>query len=221
MFEVDAFVVLDSEASVVGLEKPLTGDALHRCMDVHELGHKCPLHWRAGSSCTGQAQSHSNVGPLGVPRSASGALARPGQDSDGSHALPEAADLRRRLPTAPRRRQARLSRRQQNAKVRIREGTAGRHSHPARSTLTRTSTLRISHFPDPYPRRYAAHQQPERASPADPSRPPVDNRGEPDRRSPQAIHDSGGPTTGRRRLPATAPNAAGSNGVSGPSPDRY
>ena len=40
-------------------------------------------------------------------------------------------------------------------KVRAREGTAGRLKNPARSTCTRTSTLRISHFPDPQQRRYA------------------------------------------------------------------
>ena len=33
--------------------------------------------------------------------------------------------------------------------ARAREGTAGRLKNPARSTCTRTSTLRISHFPDP------------------------------------------------------------------------
>ena len=32
---------------------------------------------------------------------------------------------------------------------RVREGTAGRLKSPARSTCPRTSTLRISHFPDP------------------------------------------------------------------------
>ena len=37
---------------------------------------------------------------------------------------------------------------------RAREGTAGRLKNPARSTCPRTSTLRISHFPDPHPRRY-------------------------------------------------------------------
>src|SRR3954447_15420810 len=35
-----------------------------------------------------------------------------------------------------------------NPKVQVRKGTAGRHSYPARPTLTRASTLRISHFPD-------------------------------------------------------------------------
>jgi len=34
---------------------------------------------------------------------------------------------------------------------RAREGTAGRLKNPARSTCPRTSTLRISHFPDPHP----------------------------------------------------------------------
>ena len=38
---------------------------------------------------------------------------------------------------------------------RIREGTAGRLFNPARPTRTRSSTLRISHFPDPRTRRYA------------------------------------------------------------------
>ena len=38
--------------------------------------------------------------------------------------------------------------------TRVREGTAGRLSNPARPTSTRTSTLRISHFPDPHNRRY-------------------------------------------------------------------
>ena len=37
-----------------------------------------------------------------------------------------------------------------------REGTAGRLKNPARSTCPRTSTLRISHFPDPRNRRYNA-----------------------------------------------------------------
>ena len=34
-------------------------------------------------------------------------------------------------------------------KARVREGTAGRLKNPARSTCPRTSTLRISHIPDP------------------------------------------------------------------------
>jgi len=40
---------------------------------------------------------------------------------------------------------------------RAREGTAGRLENPARSTCPRTSTLRISHFPDPQNRRYSHH----------------------------------------------------------------
>ena len=56
-------------------------------------------------------------------------------------------DLRRHLPPARRRR-----RNEQLA--RAREGTAGRLKNPARSTCPRTSTLRISHFPDPRNRRY-------------------------------------------------------------------
>jgi transposase len=47
--------------------------------------------------------------------------------------------------------------------ARAREGTAGRHFNPARSTRTRPSTLRISHFPDPQPRRYNRHRSPGRA----------------------------------------------------------
>jgi len=45
---------------------------------------------------------------------------------------------------------------------RAREGTAGRLKSPARSTYPRTSTLRISHFPDPQSRRYARHRRPGR-----------------------------------------------------------
>lgn len=40
-----------------------------------------------------------------------------------------------------------------------REGTAGRLENPARSTCPRTSTLRISHFPDPQS-RCARHRRP-------------------------------------------------------------
>ena len=43
--------------------------------------------------------------------------------------------------------------------ARAREGTAGRLNNPARSTCPRTSTLRISHFPDPHQRRYARRTQ--------------------------------------------------------------
>jgi hypothetical protein len=45
--------------------------------------------------------------------------------------------------------------------ARAREGTAGRLKNPARSTYPRTSTLRISHFPDPQNRRYS-HPSPAR-----------------------------------------------------------
>jgi len=41
------------------------------------------------------------------------------------------------------------------------QGSAARHLHPARSTCPRTSTLRISHFPDPHNRRYNRREQPE------------------------------------------------------------
>ena len=47
---------------------------------------------------------------------------------------------------------------------RAREGTAGRLKNPARSTCPRTSTLRISHFPDPQNRRYNRPDQPGRAT---------------------------------------------------------
>ena len=43
---------------------------------------------------------------------------------------------------------------------RAREGTAGRLKNPARSTFPRTSTLRISHFPDPRNRRTPAKPPP-------------------------------------------------------------
>ena len=103
--------------------------------------------------------------PAWTPRSgATTGETSPGQDPAASHALPETTDLRRRLPTTPRRRQARRHHAVENPKVRTREGTAGRHSYPARPTLTRSSTLRISHFPDPQPRRYAAHHQVGRAN---------------------------------------------------------
>lgn len=41
------------------------------------------------------------------------------------------------------------------ALARVREGNAGRLLNPARSICSRTSTLRISHFPNPRRRRYA------------------------------------------------------------------
>ena len=44
------------------------------------------------------------------------------------------------------------------ASRRVREGTAGRHTNPARPAHTRTPALRISHFPDPHQRRYPRRQ---------------------------------------------------------------
>ncbi len=46
---------------------------------------------------------------------------------------------------------------------RAREGTRGRRCDPARPTKPRTSALRISHFPDPRPPRYARRSRPGRA----------------------------------------------------------
>ena len=42
---------------------------------------------------------------------------------------------------------------------RAREGTPGRLFNPARPACPRTPALRISHFPDPHPRRYPCHAQ--------------------------------------------------------------
>jgi hypothetical protein len=64
--------------------------------------------------------------------------------------------------------------------ARVREGTAWRLFNPARSTCTRTSTLRISHFPDPRTRRYARHRRPGRPNSTALSKRPVDNRREPE-----------------------------------------
>ena len=47
---------------------------------------------------------------------------------------------------------------QSRASRRVREGTAGRLTYPARPAHTRTPTLRISHFPDPHQRRYPRRQ---------------------------------------------------------------
>jgi hypothetical protein len=63
---------------------------------------------------------------------------------------------------------------------RIREGTAGRLKNPARSTFPRTSTLRISHFPDPPTRRYSGAEGRRRPRPIGHSRERVDKRGEPE-----------------------------------------
>ena len=70
-----------------------------------------------------------------------------------------------------------------NLSRRVREGTAGRLKNPARSTCPRTSTLRISHFPDPRDRRY--NRPGLRGSPPArrPCASPVDNKGEPIRRN--------------------------------------
>ena len=98
-----------------------------------------------------------------------------GQEADGSHALPQATDLRRHLPPAPRRRPT----------GRRADSGAGPGGHcgatqesSAVDSAPATSTLRISHFPDPHNRRYARTTTPGR-----PHRhtleQPVDNRGEP------------------------------------------
>ena len=60
-----------------------------------------------------------------------------------------------------------------------REGPAGRLKNPARSTSPSTSTLRISHFPDPRSRRYNRTREPGRPPPRSLSDEPVDNSGEP------------------------------------------
>jgi len=66
--------------------------------------------------------------------------------------------------------------------VRTREGTAGRLKNPARSTCPRTSTLRISHFPDPQSRRYARHRRLGRPTAGGTSKRRVDHRREPEGR---------------------------------------
>ncbi len=55
--------------------------------------------------------------------------------------------------------------------ARARESTAGRLKNPARSTCPRTSTLRISHLPDPQNRRYShpARSEPSRGLGSQPS----------------------------------------------------
>src|SRR5680860_1744863 len=67
--------------------------------------------------------------------------------------------------------------------ARAREGTAGRLKNPARSTCPRTSTLRISHFPDPHNRRYNPPRRSGRPRRGRPLSRPVDNRGEPEGRA--------------------------------------
>jgi len=61
--------------------------------------------------------------------------------------------------------------------TRVREGTAGRHINPARPAHTRTPALRISHFPDPHPRRYPRQPPQGRPPSRGPSNPPLDIRG--------------------------------------------
>jgi hypothetical protein len=63
--------------------------------------------------------------------------------------------------------------------ARAREGTVGRRKNPARSTFPCSSTLRISHFPDPRTRRYARRRWPGRPSATTRSNQRVDNRREP------------------------------------------
>jgi transposase len=63
--------------------------------------------------------------------------------------------------------------------MRVREGTAGRLKNPARPTLTRTSTLRISHFPDPRNRRYNRPPATGRPPMVESSHRPLDDKGEP------------------------------------------
>ena len=88
------------------------------------------------------------------------------EEAEGSDPLPQATDLRRHLPPARRRRPTRTLRRRPS-RERVREGTAGRLKNPARSTCPRTSTLRISHFPDPH----TTTLRPHRRNPEDPRDP--------------------------------------------------
>ena len=67
--------------------------------------------------------------------------------------------------------------------TRVREGTAGRHTNPARPARTRTPALRISHFPDPHQRRYPRQRPRGRPPSPDASNPPLDIRGVPLRRT--------------------------------------
>ena len=76
---------------------------------------------------------------------------------------------------------ARLRRPRLSQPARAREGTAGRLKNPARSTCPRTSTLRISHFPDPQnPTLQPPPARTEDLPAKDRRRPPVDNKGEPE-----------------------------------------
>ena len=60
---------------------------------------------------------------------------------------------------------------QLQAWTRVREGTAGRHTNPARPAHTRTPALRISHFPDPHQRRYPRRQSTRKTSTSRPLEP--------------------------------------------------
>ena len=60
---------------------------------------------------------------------------------------------------------------------RAREGTAGRLKNPARSTCPRSSTLRISHFPDPHNRRYARPSDARKTTAPTPINRPLTQRG--------------------------------------------
>jgi hypothetical protein len=82
-----------------------------------------------------------------------------GKTPDGSPALPQTTTLRRHLPTPRRRRPGPGGPRRL---ARVRQGTAGRLNNPARPTCPRTSTLPISHFPDPHARRYNRPARPGR-----------------------------------------------------------
>ena len=86
--------------------------------------------------------------------------------------------------------------------ARAREGTAGRLKNPARSTCPRTSTLRISHFPDPRNRRYNRPDVAGRPRTIKCSHPLLDNRREPKGRY---VRSAAGPDTRSARLPAACP----------------
>ena len=79
--------------------------------------------------------------------------------AEGKKPLEAMRCLKRRISDAIYRqlRRRRRRRRAERSLTRAREGTAGRLMNPARPTCPRTSTLRISHFPDPHPRRYPRH----------------------------------------------------------------
>ena len=98
---------------------------------------------------------------------------------------------------------------------RAREDTPGRLFNPARPTYPRTSALRISHFPDPHPRRYPCQPRPRR----DCAAPITANQPARRRRQPGAPHRTNEVDTDKRRrtIPAveaahlTAPTTEGSH----------